>query len=202
MASRFFQFGELGRGLAGLDVMDVLVSLLVFAIIFAVLEKTKILGEEKRNLNVGLALIFALIFIIPHLTGSYGRSDPVEIVKEALPQVSLVIVAIIALMILIGVFAHDRVFLGLTAPGWVAFFSIIAIVFIFGSAAGWWASGFVQFLEDVFGSDALAVVIMIIIFGIIIAFITGGDERKEVGALKRIGVNLGELFRGGGGGHH
>jgi hypothetical protein len=196
LASRFFEFGEITRGLVGLDVMDLLVALLVFAIIFAVLEKTKILGEDKRNLNIGLSIIFALLVIIPHVTGSYGSLDPVEVIKISLPQVSLVIVAIIALMILIGVFAHDRIFLGLTAPGWVAFFSIVVVLFIFGSSAGWWTPDFMSFLDQIFGSDALAIVIMILVFGIIIAFITGGEDRKELGAFKRAGFNIGELFGG------
>jgi hypothetical protein len=174
---------------------DVLLPfLLIFTLIFAVLDKTKILGESKRNMNVGIALIFALIVVIPHATGKYtGSYDPVDIINRALPAVSLVVVAIVALLILIGVFAHDRVMLGLTAPGWIALFSVVTIVFIFGGSAGWWSQGFMSWAEGMFGEDVIAIVVMILIFGIIIAFVTGG-EGKEVGALKKVGINLGELF--------
>ncbi|MBW2976866.1 hypothetical protein KY347_05460 [Candidatus Woesearchaeota archaeon] len=178
--------------------MEILLPfLLIFTILFAVLEKTRILGEAKRNMNIGLAIVFSLVTVIPHITGDYPAGyDPIEVINSALPSVSLLVVAIIALMILIGVFAHDRLFLGATMPGWIAFFSIVAIVWIFGSAAGWWEPGFMGWLDGTFGSNAVAVVIMLLVFGIIIAFVTGGGERDQVGALNRLGVNLGELFGG------
>ena len=192
-----FDFNELFVSLENVGIMVFLVFLLVFTIIFAVLEKTKILGEAKKNMNVVLAIIFAAIFVIPHATGSYPAGyDPVQIVIDALPQVSLIVVAVISLMILIGVFAHDRIMLGLSAPGWIGLFSVIAIIVVFGGAAGWWTTGFMDWLEDTFGKDILAVVIMILVFGIIIAFVTGGGERAKVGALERIGLNLPQLFGG------
>lgn len=177
--------------------VDVLLPfLLVFTIIFAILDKTKIMGEGKRNMNVSIALIFALIVVIPHVTGNFPAGyDPVQIINAALPSVSLVVVAVISLMILIGVFAHDRIMLGLTAPGWVGLFSIVALVFIFGSAAGWWQTGVLNWLDSIFGSDVLAIVIMLLVFGIIIAFVTGGGEAEKAGgALQRFNINLGELF--------
>lgn len=188
-----FQFEDFFISLDELGIMVLLAFLLVFTIIYAVLDKTKIMGEGKRNMNMAIAIIFALMFIIPHVTGSYpGGYDPVQIMIDALPSVSLVIVAVIALMILIGVFAHDRLLLGATAPGWVALFSVVTLVYIFGSAAGWWDAGFINWMD----SDVLAIVIMILVFGIIIAFVTGGGERSEFGAAKRLGFNLGDLFGG------
>ncbi len=190
-----FQFEDFFISLDDMGVMVLLVFLLVFTILYAVLDKTKIMGEEKRNMNMAVALIFALLVVIPHVTGSYpGDYDPVQIIIDALPSVSLVIVAVIALMILIGVFAHDRLLLGASMPGWVALFSVVTLVYIFGSAAKWWNTGFINWIDDAFGSDALAVVIMILVFGIIIAFVTGGGERKELGAFKRLGINFGDMM--------
>lgn len=189
-------FKNIFEGLEKVGFVDVFLPfLLIFTLIFAVLEKSKILGEGKKNMNVGIALIFALLTVIPHVTGNFPAGfDPVEIINAALPSVSLVVVAIIALMILIGVFAHDRIMLGLTAPGWIGLFSILAIVFIFGSAAGWWSNGFMSTMENTFGANVLAIIIMLLVFGIIIAFVTGGGEHEKVGALNRVGLNLGELF--------
>ena len=194
-------FGNLAASLERIGFMDVVLPfLLIFTVIFAVLEKTKIMGEGKRNLNIGIAFIFALMVVVPHVTGNFPAGyDPVAVINAALPSVSLVVVAIISLMILIGVFAHDRLMLGLTAPGWVGLFSIVTLVFIFGSAAGWWQTGFLQWLEDLFGQDIIAVAIMLLVFGIIIAFVTGGGEHEKVGALNRVGIDLGKLFGGGGG---
>ena len=200
MASRAFNIEEVGRILESWGLMDALLPfLLIFTIIFAVLEKSKILGEEKRNMNSAIALIFALIVVVPHLTGNLPAGyDPVLIINSALPSVSLVVVGVIALMILIGVFGHERVTLGMSMPGWVAFFSVVTLIIIFGSAAGWWASGFDNWLESTFGSDALAVFVMIVIFGVIIAFITGGEgEREKLGLGKRMFGDFGKLFGGG-----
>lgn len=197
MASSMFQLQELFRSLEDWGLIDVLLPfLLIFTLVFAVLQKTRILGEEKRNLNTILALVISLIVVVPHVTGNFPAGyDPVKIINAALPSVSIIVVAVIMLLIMIGLFAHDRVYLGLTMPGWIAFFSILTIIIIFGSAAGWWASGFNSWLDNTFGSDALAIVIMIVVFGIIIAFITGsGKEKEELGAFKRVGINLGELF--------
>ncbi|HJO01856.1 MAG TPA: hypothetical protein QF458_02965 [Candidatus Woesearchaeota archaeon] len=192
-------FESFMQSLERVGFVDVLLPfLLIFTIIFAVLEKTHILGEGKRNMNVGIAVIFALLVVIPHVTGNFPAGyDPVAIINAALPSISLVIVAVIALMILIGVFAHDRILLGMTAPGWVGLFSVVTLVFIFGSAAGWWTTGIIDWLDQVFGSDIVAILIMILVFGIIIAFVTGGGEHEKVGALEKAGINLKNLFGGG-----
>jgi len=199
MTSHIFRFEDFLRSLERVGFVEVFLPfLLIFTLIFAVLDKTKILGEAKKNMNLGIALIFALITVIPHVTGNFPAGyDPVEIINASLPSVSLVVVAVISLMILIGVFAHDRIMLGMSAPGWVALFSVATLIFIFGSAAGWWTGGFLNTLDQIFGSDVLAVVIMILVFGIIIAFVTGGEERGKVSSLERVGLNLKSLFGGG-----
>ena len=195
MVSTTFQYSDFVAALERVGFVDVLLPfLLVFTIIFAVLEKAKILGDGKRNMNTALAIIFALLVVIPHVTGNFPAGyDPVAIINAALPSVSLLVVAVIALLILIGVFFHDRVTLGMSAPGWVGLFSVVALVYIFGGAAGWWAGGFVDWLDSSFGSDIIAVVIMILVFGIIIAFVTGGGGGEKEGILSKIGLNLKEL---------
>ena len=177
--------------------IDVLLPfLLVFTIIFAILEKTKILWEWQRNMNMVIAMHLALRGVITHIKVNLPACYyPVQIINAGLPSVSLVIIAIVSLMILVGVFAHDRLLWGMTAPGWIGFVSIVIIAFIFGSAAGWWQVGFLDWLDSIFGSDVIAVIIMILVFGIIIAFVTGGGEaEKKGGYLERAGLNLGELF--------
>ena len=201
MPSRMYNLQEFFRSLEYWGFVDVLLPfLLIFVILFSVLEKTKILGEEKRNLNVVLSLVIALIVIVPHVTGTYpSRYDPVDLLNAVLPSVSILLVAIVLLLIMIGLFAHDRVYLGLTMPGWIATFSIIALIVIFGSAANWYAFGFTSWLDNIFGSDALAVVIMLLVFGVIIAFVTsGGKDKDQLNAFKRVGVDWPKLFGGGG----
>jgi len=170
--------------------------LLIFTIIFAVMEKTKILGTDKRNLNMIIALVISLTTIIPHVTGNYPAGfDPVLIIQQALPAVSIVAIAIIMLLLLIGLFGGEMVFLGASMPGWIAFISIATIIFIFGSSAGWFVHGFSGWLEDFFGADAVAIFIMILVFGIIIAFITGDSKNKsDLTSMQRMGMDFSKLF--------
>jgi hypothetical protein len=179
------------------DVM--LPFLLIFVIIFAILEKSKLFGEEKRNINTVVALVFALLVVIPHVTNTYPAGmDVVEVLNEALPAVSIVVIAILMLLVLIGLFGHEKVFLGMTAPGWVTFISVMAIVVIFGNAAGWWGGTWSSWLNNTFGSDAIAILIMLLVFGVIISWITGGEgEKEKIGAWKRMGVDFSKLFGGG-----
>ena len=204
MVSQAFRFEGLAQILDTYGLTDVLLPfLLIFVIFYAILQKTKILGDTKKNLNIVVAIVVALLVVVPHATGRFpANADPVLIINDALPQVSIVLVAVIFLLIMIGVFGQDMVFLGATAPGWVAFFSLIAIIVIFGGSAGWWSGYFGQTLENVFGIEGIAVAIMLLVFGIVIAWITSeSKEREDRGIMKNLGVDLSKLFGKGGGGH-
>jgi len=170
--------------------------LLIFVVMYAVLTKTKVLGETKKNLNVTVAIVIGLLVVIPHVMGTLPpNKDPVTILNKALPQVSIVIVAIVFLLVLIGVFGHEQVFLGMTMPGWVMLLSVITIAVIFGSAAGWWQPGITQSIQNFFGADSLSIVIMILVFGIIIAYITSEPKEGPSQGLKKAGIDLDKLFK-------
>ena len=198
MATAAYNLEGFVRILESWGLTDVMLPfLLIFVIIFAVLEKTKLFGEEKRNINTVIALVFALLVVIPHVTHNYPAGmDVVEILNSALPAVSVVAVAILMLLVLIGIFGQEKVFLGMTAPGWVTFLSFMVILLIFGNAAGWWGGDWGQWMENYFGSDAIAILIMLLVFGIIISWITGEGEHEKVGAMKRLGFDFGKLFSG------
>ena len=195
MAAQSFQLENFITTLDSWGLTDIMLPfLLIFVIIFAILQKTKILGEGKKNFNVVVALIVGLLVVIPHATHRFPpESDPVNIINDALPQVSLVLVAIIFLLILIGVFGQDMVLLGVAMPGWITFISLGIIIWIFGGAAGWWSNGFDDFLERNFGSEAVAVVIMLLVFGIIISWITSESKDEKMG-LKRFGIDVDKIF--------
>ena len=197
MVAQDFRLEPFFRDLDRWGLTDVLLPfLLIFVIVYAILMKTKILGESKKNLNVIVAIVMALFVVIPHITGKFpANADPVIIMNDALPQVSLVLVAIIFLLVMIGVFGQDYVFLGVTMPGWITFVSLVVIILIFGGAAGWWSSGFGNTLENFFGTEGVAVFIMLVTFGLIIAWITSDSkEREDRTILNRLGMDFSKLF--------
>ncbi|HLC58223.1 MAG TPA: hypothetical protein VJI68_00010 [Candidatus Nanoarchaeia archaeon] len=81
--------------LVDIGVIDVFLPfLLVFAIIFAILEKTHILGAEKTNINVVVSLAIGLLLVV--------QRDIVEIINTFLPRVSLIIVVVLMMLLLIA----------------------------------------------------------------------------------------------------
>jgi hypothetical protein len=180
-------FQELFVFLEKWGVADILVPfLLIFTVVFAVLERSKVLGD-KKNFNVIVALSIALIVVIPHVMGTYppGR-DAVEIINTALPNISVVIVAIIMFLVLAGTFGV-RLPLG-TGVGFFALASLLVVAFIFGNAAGWW-SGVPSWIDK----DTQALIVMILVFGVIIWFITGGGGGAGAG-FSKIREGLDKLF--------
>ena len=196
-SSRAFNLEQFVRVLESWGLMDVLLPfLLVFVVIFAVLTKTKILGEGRRRFNAIFSLIVALIFVIPHVTGVYKSLgvDPVDIMNKALPQVSIVLIAIVMLLILIGILGGERNWMGGSLSGWVAIAAIIAIVVIFGAAAGWWANW--RWFENFFGTDTIAIIVMILVFAIIIWWVTKGEATDEKsGALSKMSDAFRDMFK-------
>ena len=58
-------------------------------------------------------------------------------------------------------------------------------------------------MEDFFGTEGIAVAVMLLVFGIIIAWITHDDSHKSTS--QSLGVDFSKLFgggKGGGGGGH
>jgi hypothetical protein len=180
-------FTQLGYYFQTYGIMDFLLPfLLVFTIIFAVMQKTKILGE-KKNFNVIIALVLALIFVVPHVVGSYPLGyDPVQVMNESLPSIALVAVASIMLLILMGVFGAD---FSKSAAPIIAIAAIGFVAYIFGSALSVWTGP-----SDIFywwTPEVTELLIIILIFGLIVYFIVkepsdkskGGEMLKSVGKL-------------------
>ena len=197
MVAQDFRLEPFFRDLDRWGLTDILLPfLLIFVIVYAILMKTKVLGETKKNLNVVVAVVMGLLVVIPHITGRFpANTDPVLIINDALPQVSLVLVAIVFLLVMIGVFGQDYVMLGVTMPGWITLVSFIAIIIIFGGSAGWWDSSFGATFENFFGTESVAVFIMLITFGLIIAWITSDSkEREDRTVMNRLGMDFSKLF--------
>ena len=97
------------------------------------------------------------------------------------------------LLLIIGVFANELSFAGTSLSGWVVVFAFFVVVFVFGSAAQWWNMPYwLYFLRD---PETQTLLIVILVFAIIIWFITKDDEKKGKGIgehIKGIGDVLGK----------
>jgi hypothetical protein len=190
-------FTQFIQTLENYGLTDVLLPfLLIFTIIFAVLQKTHILGEGRKNFNVVVALVISLSVVIPHVTNSYPPdADVVEIMNNALPNVSIIIVAIIMVLILIGLMGGEARWMGGSLSGWIAIISFLIVIFIFGRAAGWFETlpRWLWWLDD---PNTQALVVIILIFGIIIWFITSDTESEKVSKLGGALQKFGDFFKG------
>ena len=124
-----------------IGVYDIILPfLLVFTIVFAILEKTKALGTEKiggtevtkKNLNSMVAFVMAFLVI--------ASTQLVAVISQVMANVVLLLILAICFLMLVGVFFGTGEFTLKDYPGWIKFFMIfmfIGIVLIFLNALDW-----------------------------------------------------------------
>ena len=176
--------------MAKLGIYDVVLPfLLVFTIVFAILDKTKILGTEKgkddreytkKNLNSMIAFVMAFFVV--------ASAQLVAIINKTLSQVFILLLLIVCFLMLAGSFhqqSKDGFFLDPKNPYYGIFMVIVfvAIIAIFLNALGW-LDIIYQFLKDNWNTDYVAAVILVLGIAGFMAWITkepGGkkDEKKE-----------------------
>ncbi len=175
MASYYGPFAQL-EDLGLLDV--ILPFILIFTLVFAFLQKSKILGKDSKRFNAVVALVMGLSVVFPHVLGYYPpERDIVNIINQSLPNVGVIVVAIVMALIIIGLMGKQFKLGAGSASGWIAIIAFGAVVYIFGDAANWWESpAWLYFLRD---SETMMLVVAVLIFAIIIWFITKGSPDEE-----------------------
>lgn len=164
--------------------------ILIFVIVFAVFQKTNILGTDKRNFNIVVATVMSLMAVIPHLTGR--GVDVIEPMKNALPQVSIVAVAIIMALLLIGLLGGEAKWMGGSLSGFIAFAAFLTILYIFGSTVGWWE----RWPRGWWDSETTSIVIVVLVFAIVIWYITKEPASdQKAGAFLNSFEKLGDMFK-------
>ncbi|MFH1276586.1 MAG: hypothetical protein ABIH82_05740 [Candidatus Woesearchaeota archaeon] len=175
-----YSFERLADLFVTFGVMDFLLPfMLVFTIIYAVLQKTHIMGE-KKNFNVIMALVLGLMFVVPHIMGYYPLGyDPVLVLNSTLPSVALVAVAAMMLLILMGMFGTD--FAKGAAP-LIAILSIAFIVYIFGAALNLWVDPW--FFADWWSPETTELLIILVVFGLVVFFIVREPKSEGFKAME------------------
>jgi len=108
----------------------VLPFLLVFTIMFAILEKTKIFGFEdkdhkytRKNLNSMVAFVTAFLVV--------ASARLVAAINQTVSQVVMLLLLAVLFMILIGVFLGDKELVFERKDRWFIFWSLFMLVGIF-----------------------------------------------------------------------
>ena len=166
-----FSFGDTFAYLEQIGVINyVLPFLLVFAIVFAILEKTSILGDGKKNINVVVASVIGLLLVV--------QQGIVELINLFLPRVSLILVVLLMILMLIAMLAGKK-FEGIKGPVFGIGIVLIIVAIIFALTAPPATSGF--FISDADKQALVRIGIPLLIFFIAVGVVTGGggEPKKE-----------------------
>jgi hypothetical protein len=158
----------------------VLPFLLVFTLVFAFLEKTKVFGVEKyrsdvdnvvydvpkKNLNSMAAFCIAFFVV--------ASAQLVALVSEVTSKVVLLIILVFCFTLTIGAFQKEQKEGFALNKTWTVVFEIIVFVgiaLIFLNALGWLDDIF-NWLNGVWGSEATASLVMVLLLIGLMVFIT------------------------------
>ena len=173
------------RGVLGffvdIGIYDVVLPfLLVFTIVFAIFDKTKVLGVDvidgekypKKNLNAIVA--FAIAFFV------IASAQLVAIITTVSSQVVILLLAVVFFMMLIGAVmkeSEEGVFL---EKGQTAFMiaMIAGIVLIFLNALGCLDKGY-EFLKNNWSNEWVASVILLLVIAGFIAWVTKSPVKNS-----------------------
>tara|TARA_Y100000034_G_C6904661_1_gene419419 strand:- start:2193 stop:2717 length:525 start_codon:yes stop_codon:yes gene_type:complete len=148
----------------------ILPFLLIFAITYAILSKSELLGKKKDNLNSVVALVFALLVI--------STNKIVAAITTAIPNVLLLVVVAFSFLLLVGIFYGEGKFPELGSwRNWFISLMFVGVLVIF---LGAWTldsgnsllSYLFESLYDNMGSDLVGGIILLLITLGVIKYIT------------------------------
>ena len=177
-----YGFESLIYTLENWGLLDVILPfILIFTLVFAVFEKTKILSdddEKNKKYSSVIAMVMAFGVVIPHVTGAYYYGfDAVEIINKALPQVSLLLVAILMTLLTLGLWTGKRADGSKGIGKWFTLASGALVILIFIGSIGWW--NVPSWVYVLLNSDIVPLVVAILVFGLVIKLITGSSTKKD-----------------------
>lgn len=145
--------------------------LLVFVVVFAILQKSKVLGEGKAQIDSLVAMVIGLIVI--------GVEQPREIIVNLMPWMAVGVAVILVFLILYGFVAGDLS--GQKTPQWMKItFGILAGLFTLGVVL--YVTGLGVFLTGmVSGSGDLwmNVLIILLVIGAMVVAVVSGKPKKS-----------------------
>ncbi|MBW2967517.1 hypothetical protein KY362_03450 [Candidatus Woesearchaeota archaeon] len=147
-----------------LGVYDVVLPfLLVFSVVFAIMEKSKVFGLEeiegrqvtRKNLNAMVAFVIAFLVV--------ASSRLVAIINETVANMVLLLMISVCFLILIGSFMKETKGGVILSKGWEKFFTVmmfIGLLLIFMNALGWlWPTW--EYIVAHYDSTVMASIILV-----------------------------------------
>ena len=189
-----FDFAETIGWLQDIGFYDyVLPFLLVFGIFFAILEKTKVLGDSAKNINAVIAGAVGLLVIV--------RTDIVRIINDFLPRVSLILVVTLMMLMLIALLAgkaYAGIQQGLFGFGMIVI--VIAVLLALAPQLGWDTARWIT------STDKQRIIELLIFGGLIwlvVKMVTGSgaQQQGQQGGRQNQGNFLTQLANMWGGGN-
>jgi hypothetical protein len=157
----------------------ILPFILIFTIFYAVLQRIQLFGEGSKRYNVAISLAIALLVVIPHATGTYPPSaDVVNIINDSIPEVALLVIVVVLLMMMLGL-GLGRAY-GIAITGWIALAAAAILVLIFIS--GITPLPILSYIDP----SIQALIIILLVFGIIVWFVTREPGPEEKTFLQRM----------------
>lgn len=140
------------ESIGGFDI--ILPFLLMFAIVFAILDKIKLFGD-KKNINAVVSIIVAFFLVV--------QQDMVFLIQQFIPRVSMLILTLILILLVAGTFGFG---VGENWKGLSVIIAIAGVLWALGASLGWNVPAL-----DYFTDQDVAVLLVIGIFILVIWFI-------------------------------
>lgn len=161
----------------------VLPFLLVFTLVFATLEKSRLFGSEsdkksKKNLNAMVAFCVGFFVV--------ASAQLVSLINQFVANVALVLVILVMFMLLLGALHSQQKEEGLALPEqfkWLMWVVLVAVALIFLDGVGW-LEPLWSYVTGNWNSELMGIIIL---FGIIVGFIawvTNNGEPKPTSDKK------------------
>jgi len=182
-------FRQILNWMEGFGFKEVLLPfLLIFTIVFAVMQTIKLFGQKSKNLNAMVSLIISALSVVPHVTGR--GPDIVAVINKALPDISVFMVAFISLLLILGVFGGEIHIIGTPISGWMVFFCILLVAYTFISPIpGVCNLPVLSLLCNLITPENRNALIAILVFALLIWFITKEElsaaDKKEIADMRR-----------------
>lgn len=162
-------------------VFDVLLPfLLVFTVVYAILQKTKLLGEDKANLDSMVAFVIGLLVV--------AATKVVGIINDALPQVMVLVIVGLSFLLMLGIFADPKgsFFENMGKrfrAGLMIVFSLAVVLIFLGviktpDNESWLEFGWNYVIDNWSGAVVGSIILFLLMIGAI-WFVVGGDGKKE-----------------------